>query len=91
MRREKSARHPIEAAFASWLREAARRRGLTQAEVAWSMGLRSPNTVQNWFQGTATPSYLNLVALVEAFQELPPELARFCPASPDTAAEGLGS
>lgn len=79
VRREKSDRHPSERAFVSWLRAAATRRGLTQAELAWSMGLRTPNTVQNWFQGIATPSYVHLVALVTALDELPPELARACP------------
>ena len=79
VRREKSDRHPSERAFVAWLREAARRRGLTQAELAWSMGLRSPTTLQNWFQGIATPSYVHLVSLVAALHELPPELAKHCP------------
>lgn len=84
VRREKSDRHPLEAAFVSWIREAASRRGLTQAELAWSMGLRSPSTLQNWFQGIATPSYVHLVDLVAALRELPPELARWCPHEPGT-------
>jgi transcriptional regulator with XRE-family HTH domain len=90
VRREKSDRHPSEQAFVAWLREAATRRGLTQAEVAWEMGLRSPSTIQNWFQGVAMPSYVHLVALVAALHELPPELARFCPAGSDTEVEGSG-
>lgn len=90
VRREKSDRHPSERAFVAWLREAASRRGLTQAELAWSMGLRSPSTIQNWFQGIATPSYVHLVALVAALHELPPELARFCPDAPGTAEGGSG-
>ena len=48
------------------------------------MGLRSPSTLQNWFQGIATPSYVHLVALVAALNELPPELARWCPHEPGT-------
>jgi len=91
VRREKSDRHPSERAFVSWLREAARRRGLTQAELAWQMGLRSPSTIQNWFQGIATPSYVHLVALAAALHELPPELERWCPhAALGIAAAGLG-
>ena len=72
-------RSEVETEFQAWLRSTAKRRGLTQADVAWSFPYQvHPKTVETWFGGRATPRYAEFVGLCHVLQELPPALTELC-------------
>ena len=72
-------RPQVDQEFQSWLRETARRRGMSQADVAWAFPFQvHPQTVAAWFRGKSTPSYHQFVGLCSALGELPPSLRALC-------------
>lgn len=78
-------RPEVEIEFKAWLRDAAMRQGLSQADVAWKFPFQiHPQTVAGWFQGRATPRYAELVGLCTALGEIPPSLRGFCPRDTET-------
>ena len=62
--------------WSHWLRCMRARRGLTQVEAAWAIGV-SPGAVGHWESGVRrSPKYAELVKVVRFFRQLPPELDR---------------
>ena len=72
-------RGEIEQDLLVWLRDVAKRKGLTQADVARQFPFQiHPNAVEKWFQGRDRPSYATFVGLCLAVGELPPVLQELC-------------
>ena len=72
-------RTEVDQEFKEWVRRAARRRGMTQADVAWAFPFQvHPSTVVKWFQGRTTPNYHQFVGLCVALGQLPPVLTELC-------------
>jgi len=72
-------RPQINEEFTLWLRGAAARRGMSQADVAWDFPFQvHPKTVETWFGGRARPSYAEFVGLCVVLGELPPVLLEVC-------------
>ena len=60
--------------FNRWFGDTLRRRTLTYMDAAWELGVHV-STVAKWAGGfAATPGYDQLVRIVAAFGELPPEI-----------------
>ena len=74
--------------FGHWVRLMRSRRGLTQDEAAWAIGVAS-STVGHWETGYhRSPTYAQLVAAVRLFRELPPALDRALRGEGDGTASG---
>lgn len=72
-------RSEIETELPRWIRDTARRKGLTQADVARRFPFQiHPNAVEKWFQGRDRPSYAMFVGLCLVLGELPPVLRELC-------------
>lgn len=72
----------VQTEFRAWIREAAKRRGMSQSDIAWNFPFQvSVDSVQNWYAGK-TPDYRHFIGLCVALGELPPVLQELCvPAS----------
>jgi hypothetical protein len=91
-RAESKPKSEIDEEFRLWLRAAAARRSMTQADVAWAFPFQvHPKTVSTWFSGHARPSYHQFVGLCVVLDELPPVLLGLCHPEPsERSGSGMG-